>query len=357
LKKETQDTNNKAILCYVAGGSGGHILPALTLASKQRQCFPNKEILFFTTRKKIDSRVIEGYPWISQLITFSHSTSNKHPLKLLYFCFNGFKIFFVSLWYFIYLKPERIVTTGGFLALPVCYAAKALDIPIDLYEVNSVPGRAASLIGRWAENTYITFQSCRRFFNKRCILVKYPLRFEEKDKVVNKQDVITSINSELENQELLFSSERKTILIIGGSQGALYINNLFKEWLKNHSNSVNIQVIHQVGFADRTDWKALYSYYKISSIVFSYRENIHLFYGLADIVISRGGAGMLFELEFFQKKCIIIPFDFGRSETRHQVNSACEMAKKNPEIFIVQRQQELDMGAGVLNSNLLKLLV
>ena len=354
--KEDTRYNNQTTICYVAGGSGGHIIPALTLAEKQRQCFPDKKILFFTTNKKVDLRVIEAYPWVSQWVACAIGAPVKYPVKLLNFCFQIFKTFFVSLWHLMMSKPERIVTTGGFLALPVCYAAKVLEIPIDLYEVNSVPGKAASIISRWAENVYITFQSCDRFFPKRCALVPYPLRFNEKDKLINKKEVLALINKECANKELLFTSERKTILIIGGSQGALYINNLFKEWLKSRDNGMNIQVIHQVGFSDKTDWKSLYSNYKIPALVFFYRENVHLLYRLADVVISRGGAGMLFEIEFFQKKCIIIPFEFGRSETRHQVNSAYEMAKKNPKLFIVQRQEELETGVKVLDSNLLQLL-
>ena len=344
--------NTQKTLCYVAGGSGGHMLPALMLAKKECKDFPDTKILFFTTYKKIDTQISLHYPWISQWIMCSIDAPGRSFRKVMSFCFKMCFVVITSLYYLIKNRPARVIATGGFLSLPVCYAAKVLDIPIDIYELNSTPRRAVNVVSRWAENVYITFQSCGKFFPNRSRLVSYPLRFEEKDKVINKAATILALNNEIENKELLFDVKHKIILIVCGSQGSVYINNLFKEWLKGY-NGAPIQVIHQIGFSDQTDWQSFYSSHNVPAIVFSYREDIGKLYGLVDVVICRGGAGTLFEVEFFKRKCIIIPLE--GLYTSHQVDNAVCMAQSRNS-FIVQRQHSIQKDVCELGINLNKLL-
>lgn len=331
---------------------GGAYASCSYACKKKTRTFSRYQDYFFTTQKKIDAHISSHYSWVSQWVACPIMPLEADLTSAVRFGFQVLITVIMSLWHYVKNRPSRIVTTGGFLALPLCYVAKIFDIPIDLYEVNSTPGRAALVIGQWAQNVYVTFQSCIKFFPKRCSLVPYPLRFEQKDRLIDKSELISFINNELENKNKLFDSHRKTILIVCGSQGSVYVNDLFKEWLREQHGPF-IQVVHQVGFSDKTDWGVFYDKHRIPALVFSYREDIGKLYGLADVVICRGGAGTLFEVEFFKKKCIVIPLEC--PYTSHQVDNAVQMAKCS-NFFVVQRQQGLRQGVCGLNKNLTGLL-
>ena len=158
-------------------------------------------------------------------------------------------------------------------------------------------------------------------------------------------------------------------MVLGGSQGSIFINNLIKNWIeKNRSdnppthkategkpfsaepdeasgrtalnkNLSNIQIIHQTGDSDSTNWDEFYSKQNIPAYYFKYSNKIKEFYQISDLVICRAGAGTLFELEFFAKKALIIPLE--TVYTDHQLDNALAMAKKNQDLFKVIRQREI----------------
>ena len=119
------------------------------------------------------------------------------------------------------------------------------------------------------------------------------------------------------------------------------MNNLLKKFVKRESEKTkNIQIIHQTGLIDKTDWESFYKKYDIPAFHFSYYENIKDLYLLSDLVVSRGGAGTLFELEFFKKQSIIIPIKSHASG--HQTDNAQAMAKRNPDLFTLLDQDIID---------------
>lgn len=340
-------------LFFIAGGSGGHILPALRLAKECKEHNSDVSLIFFITNKKIDQTVIENADWVSRFVYTPHC---KIPSSFFSFSIFQFLYSFAGLLYkafaaFIKKVPDKVVTTGGFSALPFCYIAHLCGVPIELYELNSTPGRASSVIARWATTVYVTFDSCKKFFPAQTVSIPYPHRFSIQDTMLSRQTAVTIVQEWNRN----FFLDKKTILIIGGSQGSAYLNTLFKGWIERSCRTPSlIQVIHQVGAEDCDEWRGWYAMQGITAYVFSYSHEMAPLYVIADIVITRAGAGILFELEFFKKRSIIIPLK--TQATSHQYANAYEMAMRNPAIFSVQEPYCFEFDIGELNSKLEQLL-
>lgn len=228
-----------------------------------------------------------------------------------------------SFYYLLKYKPTLIITTGGITAIPVCIAGFCLRIPIDLYELNATPGKAIIFLAPLATNLYVCFKEAQNHL-KKGILTHYPLRFEA-------QYIPKSIPH--------FSSTRKTILILGGSQGSQSLNRLWKQTIESYPSSITstIQVIHQYG-NDTYPWDVFYTSHGIPAISFTFVQDIAAWYSLADLVICRAGAGSLFETLHFKKQCIVIPLEI--HSTSHQLNNALAIQKDHPGLFRVTREKD-----------------
>ncbi len=221
-------------------------------------------------------------------------------------------------------RPERIITTGSSVAIPVCIAGWVLNIPIELFELNTHPGKTMRFLATFAQTIRHCFVTTRDFFPRHhCTLTDYPVRF-----------AIHSSN----NQLTAFEKKRTTVFIHGGSQGSQQLNLLMQKLLTEHpSLAKKIQIIHQTG-AHPTEVKKQYDMLHIPAHVFRYEDTLEDYYCRADLVICRAGAGALFETLFFQKKCITLPLM--ATAHNHQLKNAQAMAHEYPHLFQVARTQQ-----------------
>ncbi len=324
---------NKRTICYVAGKSGGHIIPCLTLAHEEREKSRNTQILFFTTEEPLDLEITSS----SQAITWHvplplANVSFKNWLHLPSLLFQlGMTICktFITL---VRHRPVKLICTGGGLAIPVVICARILAIPVQLYELNVEPGRATRFLASWSIDLFTCFAETQRFFpKKRCYKVAYPIRFFDNTKQISQQEAL---------DELFFEKTRKTILILGGSQGSVEINRLIHDWLVHNPHlHDHIQIIHQTGRHDTFNWQRFYQEHMIPARLFSFSQDLALDYSAADLVICRSGAGILFEVLFFGKPCITIPLE--TPDNKHQVANACAMQQEYDDLFTVIRQEQM----------------
>lgn len=320
-------------ICFVAGKSGGHILPCITLAQQTLHKHPHYEIMFFSTTSPLDKQLINGNAIIKHYIPLNLDTIHlKKIITLPLFAMHLIASTIKSFYYLRKLNPEAVISTGGYISIPVCLAARLLRIPVELYELNAVPGKAIKFLAPLAFKVWICFEKSTAYLPaKKCALTHYPIKFDDKTKFATKDEAVRSLN---------FSLERKTILILGGSQGSLFINAAIKQMLERWPEaSKTIQVIHQTGALDRTDWSTMYTELNIPSLVFSYSEALGHYYTAADLVICRSGAGTLAEVSFFNKKCITIPLE--TKTTRHQVDNALAAAQMRPDLFNIINQDDI----------------
>lgn len=311
-------------ICYVAGHSGGHIIPCLTLAKQIKQAQPHTSILFFSSDGNVDTTILAGNDIIDHHIPLSLSHKRSFinvPFIAVHLAFATLKSFYILLRH----KPSRIASTGGIIAIPVCLAAWLLRIPIDLYELNAVPGKAIKLIAPISTTLYVCFSSTQRYFPRiKSILTEYPIRFANKDS---------------NNPIASFSPQRITLFVQGGSQGSHYINQQIKQLIASYPVLQNsIQIIHQTGADTSIDWHTFYQQYGIPAVTFAYEHEVAPYYHHADLIISRAGAGALFETAHFKKQCLMIPLE--TRHNTHQLDNARAMAAEHPELFTLIRQQD-----------------
>lgn len=313
-------------LCLVAGKSAGHILPAITLG-KQRQAQNSAlKISFISNQSNLDYQTVQANPIVER-----HLALNLMPIptrrpwlwpqfgcQLLKACWQT--------WRFLRLqRPVELISTGGLIAIPVYLVAKLLRIPNVIYELNVVPGKATQFLAKLGAEIKICFAQTAQFLAAaKCTLVDYPNRFTAADYQLTKRQALDLV----QNMNPNFKAQIPTLLILGGSQGSLFINQLSAQLITQFKPATNIlmQVIHQTGQQDQTNWTAFYAQHQIPALVFSYESNLMPYYKLADLIICRAGAGTLAEIAPLQTNCIIIPLQ--TTYTDHQVANALAIARQ-----------------------------
>lgn len=298
---------NKPIF-FVAGKSGGHIIPALTLARQ----YSGRELAMITTDSDLDRSLIAAAP-----VKLAHDTlplgKRQGYLQLMRSCLVALKLL-------RRYRPERVISMGGLVSVPVCLVARLLGIPYELYELNVKPGKAVHFLASGAEKIYGCFAATKQYL-PRAERASYPLRFQSQHKVERAQAC----------HLLGLNPEKKVIMIVGGSQGSHFLNELAQALV----GLGDVQILHQTG-QQVTAGEQVAS---CSWVTQAYVQDIHLWYSAADVVITRAGAGALHELMFFGKQGLIIPLE--SASTDHQVDNAHACAAEDPTRWLVVRQHEL----------------
>lgn len=250
------------------------------------------------------------------------------------------------------VRPEEVTSMGGLISLPVCLAAWWLNIPLTLFELNAVPGKAIRWLSPLAERIYVCFEKAGHWFDpSKVYQLEYPLRFTKED-VLSKQEA---------HKKITMPSDKKTILVLGGSQGSQAINNLMMQLLKKYPEFMNqVAIIHQMGSSSVGEQTALEYYSQfyadqgVAGIFFEFIPDLAPYYSAADVVICRAGAGTLFELAFFGKRALLMPLE--KSAEGHQFENALAMIQKHPDLFSLVRQPHCEDDSAVLYRALVKVL-
>jgi len=323
-------------ICFVAGHSGGHIVPCLTMAAELKEHNAAQQILFISGDAPLDRTVIGNHPALDTVAYLkTMQVPYRKPWLLPRFVFTVLRTFAASWRLLRRHRPHKVVTTGGFIAIPVCLAAWLLRIPIELFELNVLPGNTIRALAPLAQTINVVFETTKaRFPAHKTKLKPYPIRFTQR--ITDREELFDTIR---------LHPERQTLFVIGGSQGSQALNNLITTWILRRSMVIShLQVIHQAGSAEAVahlhHW---YNQHHIPSYVFAYSDQIAPLYQAADMVVTRAGSGTLAELQFFEKKAIIIPLE--TQITDHQLHNAQAVAQLHPQLFTVMRQQDIEKKA------------
>ncbi len=328
-----ESRTKKITTAFVAGRSGGHIIPALTLAEALVQKNSAHHILFFSAATALDRKIVATSANIHAHITLAvGNIPYKNPFKWPLYVYQMIKATATSYRLLKKNKPECVISMGGYISLPVCLAAWSLKIPIDLFELNVEPGQATKFLAPLATRILTCFEETKQFLpSTKCQYQEYPVRFSLAQRTSTKQQAC---------EQLSILPSKKVILVLGGSQGSLFINNYVKEWVKLSEDVQNLYFLHQIGEQDNAEqWQNWYGQHNIQAQVFVYNHDMALLYAAADLVICRSGAGTLFETVAFNKQCITIPLE--TASNNHQVANALAMQKKYKKLITVVRQHTI----------------
>lgn len=320
-------------ICYVAGKSGGHIIPALTHAQNELRENSALKVLFFSTNSALDRSLLEH----NKLITVYKplelgNIPRKNPLAWPRFFMQAMAVFWQILDYMRHYRPVKVVSMGGYISIPVCCVAWLLRIPFEVYELNVVPGEAVKLLSKSAVVTHLCFAQTKKYLPAKanCQLSAYPLRYTDHDKV-SRQAACDALG---------IDASKNIICVLGGSQGSRFINELMQSYVSKRAEIHDYVIIHQTGTADVAAVQDFYGKQGITALVFAYRNDIHFCYAAADVIVARAGAGTLFEILFFQKPAIIIPLE--TATTNHQKDNALTMQAEHAPFFTVLLQHDIE---------------
>jgi len=320
---------------FVGGGTGGHFYPLIAVAERINAYAQRGEDyrLFYIGPEKYDEGEL-----VANNVTFVHCPAGKKrryfsPLNFLD-SFKTFYGFFVAVWKLYKIYPDVVFSKGGYTSVPVTFAAAFLRIPVVVHESDSKPGRANKLASKFARYVAISFEACAKYFPKnKTALTGIPIRQAFMEPAADP------------HAELGIPNDRPIIFVTGGSTGAVRINNLILNSLDDLLP--HFTIIHQTGVDNETTVKStaaslmsdqtLLSRYFIRGTL-NGRE-MDLAQSAATIIISRAGAGTIFEIARKGKPSIIIPIP---EEISHdQRNNAYEYARTGA-AFVIEEKNLVD---------------
>lgn len=317
-------------IAFVAGRSGGHILPCLNLIP-QYTTSEDTQITFFSTKLPLDAAIIEQDKRVTAHIRIPLAALPHRPWHAPLFLYQLIVSWIFGIAHFLHQRPSVLITTGGIVAIPVALAAFFLRIPLHVYVLDVQPGKALRFLMPLATKIFYCFAETKKYIrSKRASHAAYPTKYSAQD---FQQSASTA------RLVLGLQPNKKTVTVLGGSQGSLFINNSIADWVTFSGARPDLQIIHQTGSGDTRAWHTIYPQQQIAAYVFDYRSNLSNVYAAADIIICRAGAGTLFEILAFGKKCIIIPLETALNT--HQVDNAYALAAEYPEQCIVVRQKTI----------------
>ena len=324
---------NKLIIQYIysvkpirlivsGGGTGGHIYPALAIATELKNKISGSEVLFVGALGKMEMEKVPkaGYQikgvWISG---FQRSLSLQNilfPLKLIVSLFQAF--FIIK-----QFKPTIVVGTGGFASGPVLQVAQWLGLPTLIQEQNSYPGITNRLLSKKVDSICVAFEGMDRFFPLHKIkMTGNPIRSMD-----------LNVNSSKDAKQFFgLDKNKKTLAIIGGSLGAKKINELIAskiEFIKH----LDLQILWQCGELYYEEFK---NKAQESVVIQPFVYDMNQFYNAADFIISRAGAGSLSELCSVGKPLILIPSP--NVTANHQFHNADALARKGAAMVIKENE-------------------
>ncbi len=319
------------------GGTGGHIFPAVSIANALREADPSCEILFVGALGRMEMERVPqaGYSIIGLPVK---GFDRSRPWRNVRVVIDLIRSMIQARHIVRDFRPDVGIGVGGYASGAAMKVAAKMGVPILLQEQNGFAGVTNKLLKDDAKKICVAYEGMERFFPKeKIILTGNPVR--QNLTTGTKADAIKYFNDEFGMQ---FSTEKKTLLIIGGSLGARTINESIIAHLPELINS-DIQVIWQTGknyFANcETALKEYNSKFNIQNstlLVTDFVSQMPLAYALADLVISRAGASSISELCLLGKPSILVPSPNVAED--HQTHNAMALVNKQAAVLVKDKE-------------------
>ena len=334
-------------IIFAAGGTGGHINPALAAAGEIRERFPDAEILFIGTKDKMEAKLVPAagfkfktieisgfYRQLSlenikrNLVTLSHLLSSSKEAKKIILDF----------------KPDVVVGFGGYVSGPVVRMAAKLGIHTAIHEQNAYPGITNKALAKEVDKVMLTVEKAKEYLEARNppVVTGLPVRGE-----------ILRADRGVSRAELGIRDNQKLILSMGGSLGAETINKAMVELIaENHCNK-NLYFLHATGqfglwVPDKLREKGVDPDKEDNVEIREYINDMARCMSAADIVICRAGASSLSEIEALGKASILIPSP--NVAENHQYHNAMALTQKDAAVLIEEKNLNAESFGKVFSS-------
>lgn len=311
------------------GGTGGHIFPALSIADALKERYPDAEILFVGAEDRMEMERVPaaGYPIVGLPVA---GFDRKNPLKNISVVFKLLKSMLLARKTLKRFCPDIAVGVGGYASGPTLKAANYLGIPTLIQEQNSYAGVTNKLLAKKALKVCVAYEGMEKFFPaEKIVLTGNPTRQLQ----ITKQRSAPA-NYKLREAYSFFGldPDMRTILVLGGSLGAKTLNQCVIQALPTLHDG-GVQFLWQSGKAYFHDsLKQLDKYPQHPVKLVEFISHMDLAYAVADLIISRAGAGSISEFCLVGKPVILVPSPNVAED--HQTKNATALTEKNAAILV-----------------------
>jgi UDP-N-acetylglucosamine--N-acetylmuramyl-(pentapeptide) pyrophosphoryl-undecaprenol N-acetylglucosamine transferase len=304
----------RVLIC--GGGTGGHVIPAISIARELKARY-NAEVLFVGTDRGMENRLVPQAGFglmrvkVGALKNVSLMTRMRTMFDLPRAVVDSRKIINV-------FNPDVVVGVGGYASGPAMAAAIMMHIPTLAFEPNYVPGFANRIVGHRVSAAAVHFEQTQKFFR-------------------NAQVVGVPVRAEFFNVPPLESNHPPTLLVFGGSQGARAINQAMVAAAPQVLRQIPaLRIIHQTGEREYNDVQAAYESAGVAAEVSAFIDDMPAAFARADLLLCRSGASTVAEATAAGKPAIFVPFPQAADD--HQRRNAEAIAQGGAAVLVPQAE-------------------
>lgn len=324
----------KQNILVAAGGTGGHIVPALAIAEEWRRRRPEDQIIFIGTHRGIEKQMVPPAGFRLETVIMSgwaRGWGLREIVSHLLFPFRLLIGLFQSLWILMRYRPALVIGCGGYVTGPVVWLAAMMNRLTFVQEQNSRPGRTSIILSSWVCRTFLAYEQAKSYLHhpERTVICGNPIR-----------KIPSALSKQEARQSLGLDPEKFTLLIVGGSQGARAINQAVRQVVFPLTGELPFQLLWQTGQTDYADIRAQFGGFP-SVFMFSFIDRMHEAYSSADVILCRAGAMTLSEIACYGLPAILVPYPYAADN--HQETNAMAYVQAGAAVMInnVELQDKL----------------
>ncbi|MBG87023.1 MAG: undecaprenyldiphospho-muramoylpentapeptide beta-N-acetylglucosaminyltransferase [Verrucomicrobiales bacterium] len=316
-----RESNLIAIAC---GGTGGHLFPGIAVGHElERQ---GCEVLLLISPKEVDQEAVRHLDSMKVATLPAVGLQNRNYIS---FALGFIKAFRNSVRMLRERRPAAVLAMGGFTAAPPVLAGRRIGAKTFLHESNAIPGRANRMLARFVNRAFVGFRESGDRLKIRSVDVTgTPVR-----------DRFVSTDAAACRRSLELQPERPTLLIMGGSQGAVGVNRIAMDFLPDlRERHTDLQILWLAGAHDETRVRTFCAEGNYSAVVHKFLPEMELAYGASTVAIARSGASTLSEFAAMQLPSILIPLP--SAADNHQYHNALNFKKTGAARLLPQKGSE-----------------
>jgi len=313
----------------MAGGTGGHVYPALAVADELKQ--RGIPVVWMGTKKGIEARLVPAagieIDWLGMngLRGKGMLTLLLAPLKIIMACYQAITIIRKR-------KPSVILGMGGFVSAPGGMMAWLTRVPLLIHEQNAVPGMSNRILSKFANKVMEAFPNS---FRTKANHMGNPVR----------RSILSLPSPQQRNQD---REDALRILVFGGSLGAARLNEIVPQACANILKDTELTIKHQAGPGNFDQTRMNYAQLRVKAEVLEYIDNMGAMYAWADLVICRSGAMTVSELAAAGVASVLVPYPFAVDD--HQMFNAKYLSDAGAAILLKQKDLNVDTLVDVLKN-------
>ncbi len=321
-------------ILFAAGGTGGHINPALAVAGEIRERYPDAEILFVGAKGKMETKLVPNAGFDLKTIRiagFQRKISIENIIR------NILAVFYLLTSSSAVKKiikgfsPDVVVGFGGYVSGPVLRMAAKMGIPTAIHEQNAFPGVTNKALAKAVDRVMLTAAEAEKYLQCKNppVVTGLPVRGE-----------MLRADRDISRAELGIKDNQLLVLSMGGSLGAATINNAMVDIISDHHKNENLYFLHAMGqyglwVPDKLKEKGVDTEKAGNVEIREYISDMDRCMSAADVVICRAGASSLSELQALGKASILIPSP--NVAENHQYHNAMALVNKGAAFVIEEK--------------------